>query len=231
MIEGEERLEPKRRWVLWLATAAAIATIAWISVDLWSARATDIRSFDPEAVGRLETAMWRSYYDREKLRLFGQLAQLMRTQYGFPVLRSHVAAYHAAKAAVVFQDGRNRADYEKALPNLVRFYTAIREVSHVPFDVKRAARLELEWWIIHRERARYQTVDLERALADLPAAVYGMPAGRLMEHAKLRAEAMLIRDAKAQAGGLTEKDWAKIEELLISSWQSLGKAVQQEATR
>lgn len=201
------------------------ATLAWIAVDLWAPRSTDIRSFDPDAVGRLETAMWRSYYDRERLRLFSQLAQLMRTQYRFPFLRSHVAAYHAAKAAFVFKDGRNRADYERALPSLARFYTAILRVSDGAFDPNRAARLELEWWIIHRERASYPVADLEHALADLPAEVYGVPVERLMEHAKIRAEAMIIRDAKAVAGGLTDKDWARVEELLISSWQSLWKSV------
>jgi hypothetical protein len=169
--------------------------------------------------------MWRSYYDSERLRLFNQLAELMRAQYRFPFLGSFVAGYQAGKAAFVFKDGRNRADYEKALPSLVRFYTAIRRVSDRPFDADRAARLELEWWIIHRERARHPTVDLERALAGLPAEVYGVPVERLIEHAKLRAEAMIIRDSKAEVGRLTEKDWAKIEELLISSWRSLEKAV------
>jgi hypothetical protein len=219
------RLSQNRRWILWLAIAVTTAAVAWILIDLWGPRSTAIRSFDPEGVGRLETAMWRSYYDRERLRLFTQLAQLMRTQYRFPFLRSNVTAYHAARAAFVFQNGRKRADYEKALPNLVRFYSAIREAGSAPFDVNRAARLELEWWIMHRERASHQPGDLERALSDLQAEVYGIPAERFIEHATLRAEAMLTRDAKAAAGGLTEHDWARIEQLLISSWQSLWKAV------
>lgn len=225
MSESADRPAPKRSMALWLATAAMAATLAWIAVDLWGPRTTDISSFNPNVVGRLETAMWRSYYDREKFRLFTQLAELMRTQYRFPFLRSNVAAYQAAKAAFVFKDGLNRADYERALPNLVRFYTAIRGVTNKLFDANRAARLELEWWIIHRERASHPPVDLERALADLPADVYGVPFERLIEHARLRAEAMIIRDAKAEAGGLTEEDWARIEELLISSWQSLWKTV------
>ncbi len=226
MVESTDRPAPKRSpALLWLTTAAMAATLAWIAVDLWGPRSTDIRSFNPNAIGRLETAMWRSYYGREKLRLFTQLAELMRTQYRFPFLRSNVAAYQAAKAAFVFKDGLSRADYEKALPNLVRFYTAIRRVSNVPFDVNRAAQLELEWWVIHRERASHPPVDLDQVLADLPAEVYSVPVEHLMEHARLRAEAMITRDTKAEAGGLTEEDWARIEELLISSWQSLWKAV------
>lgn len=223
--ESADKPTPERSMALWLALAATTAILAWIAVDLWGPRSRDIRNFDPNAVGRLETAMWRSYYDREKLRLFTQLAELMRIQYRLPFLRSNIAAYQAARAAFVFKDGLNRADYEKALPNLVRFYTAIRRVSNKSFDAERAARLELEWWIIHRERTSHRPVDLGRALADLPAEVYGVPAERLIVHARLRAGAILTRDAKAQAGGLTEEDWARIEELLISSWQSLWKAV------
>jgi hypothetical protein len=34
-------------------------------------------------------------------------------------------------------------------------------MSDLPFGVNRAARLELEWWIIHRERGKYQPADLE----------------------------------------------------------------------
>jgi hypothetical protein len=34
--------------------------------------------FDPDEVARLETAMWRSYYDRRRLPLFGQLVACSR---------------------------------------------------------------------------------------------------------------------------------------------------------
>jgi hypothetical protein len=134
-------------------------------------------------------------------------------------------AYSAAKAAFVFKDGRSRADYEKALPDLRSFYAEIRRVSDISFDVDRASQLELEWWIIHRERKTRKPGELDRALADLPAELYGVPAERLMEHARLRAQAMTIRDDKAEAGGVTEEDWAKIDELLHASWQSLWRAV------
>lgn len=214
----------------WLAATIIAAALAWIAFDLYGPRSTDIRSFDPNEVARLETAMWRSYYDRERLRLFGQLAELMRKQYHFPFWRSNAAAYQAARAAFVFKEGHNRADYVKALPNLANFHAAIRRVSKVPFDMDRAARLELEWWILHRERASHPPGTLERALAELPAEVYRVAPELLTEHARLRAEAMIIRDEKAEAGGLTEEDWARIEELLSASWQSLWKAVNPSAT-
>ena len=142
-----------------------------------------------------------------------------------PLVRSNATAYYAANAAFVFKQGKQRADYEKALPDLVKFYSVIRQMSDISFDVDRTARLELEWWIIHRQRAQHAPGDLEKALADLQAEIYHVPVDRLMEHGRLRAEAMTIRDTKAENGGVTEADWARINDLLKQSWRSLANAV------
>lgn len=223
--EGATQQKPRRLKKRWVALAILVVILAWVAYDLYGPRSTSMRSFDPDEVARLETAMWRSYYARERVKLFTELSELLRTQYNMPYVRSNAVAYSAAKAAFVFKDGRNRADYEKALPDLRSFYTEIRKVSDISFDVDRASQLELEWWIIHRERKTRKPGELDRALADLPAELYGVPAERLMEHARLRAQAMTIRDDKAEAGGVTEEDWAKIDELLHASWQSLWRAV------
>lgn len=211
-----------------IAVAAALllaGVAAYALVDLYGPRTTDIRSFDADEVARLETAMWRSYYDRQRVRLFFELAELLRTEYRMPYLRSNAVAYRAAKAAFVFKDGTSRAEYERALPDLVAFYREIRAVSSTPFDVENAARLELEWWIVHRERQQHDPNDLVVALANLAAEIYQQPADRFMEHARLRAEAMTIRDTKAAAGGVTGEDWARIDALLHDSWRSLHGAV------
>jgi hypothetical protein len=71
----------------------------------------------------------------------------------------------------VFQHGRDRSDYRKALPDLVDYYGLIRRASATPFEVQRVAELELEWWIVHRERERHPAGQLERSLAYLQAAV------------------------------------------------------------
>lgn len=208
-----------------IALAACGVVFVYAAYDLFGPHTSDMRRFDPDEVARLETAMWRSYYSRERAKLFLELAELLRTQYDLPFLRSNWVAYRAAKAAFVFKDGHSRAEYERALPDLVDYYAALRRVSKEPFDVDEAARLELEWWIVHRERASHAPGDLADALAVLPAAVYHVPAERLAEHARLRAEAMTIRDTEADAGGVTEEDWARIDELLHASWRSLHEAV------
>jgi hypothetical protein len=192
-----------RRWIKYTA-ALILVLLAWAGFDLYAPRRASMREFDADEVARLETAMWRSYYSRQRVKLFRELAELLRTQYRLPPLRSNAVAYRAARAAFVFKEGRTRADYERALPDLVSFYQSVRAVSDTDFDVERAARLELEWWVVHRERRRHAPGDLDRALADLQAEIFRVPAERFTEHARLRAEAMEIRDTKADRGGVTE---------------------------
>jgi hypothetical protein len=222
-LQADQHRSRKKAVLIVLGLAAVI--LAWVLHDLYAPRTAHLREFDADEVARIETEMWRSYYEKRRFRLFTQLSELLRTQYNMSLIKSNQVAYFAADAAFVFKKGKQRSDYEKALPDLVKFYQSLRNMSDIPFDVDRAAHLELEWWIIHRERAMHSPDDLARALAELQAEIYRVPVERLMEHGRLRAEAMTIRDTKAEAGGVTAADWAKIDELLRASWRSLAVAV------
>jgi hypothetical protein len=209
----------------WAAAAVVLAGAGWAAGRIARGPArVDIRAFDPDEVARLETAMWRSYYDRRRLPLFGQLFALLRSQFHLPPGRSLALAFLAARAAAVFQVGRDRAGYQRALPYLERYYAAILAVSQTPFDVAEVARLELDWWVAHREAAEADGPrgDLERALAALAAELYQVPAERLGVHAERRAEAMTLRDRRSrEPGGVAEADWERIEAVLRLSWRSL----------
>jgi hypothetical protein len=198
----------------------------WAVAELARPRRVDIRVFDPEAVARLETAMWRSYYDRRRLPLFGQLVALLQGQFHLQPLRAVTLAGLAARAASTFQVGAGHADYLRALPYLERYYAGIRAVSEVAFDPRRAAWLELDWWIVHREDAAHPSGDLERALADLAAELYQVPAERLGVHAARRAEAMRIRDRTARRPvGVLDDDWDRIEAVLWVAWKAVADEV------
>jgi hypothetical protein len=179
----------------------------------------DLREFNAAEVGKLDTDMWRSYYEGRETRLFRELISLLRGQFGMTPLEATQSAYHAAHAAFVFKDGKNRADYEKALPDLEEYYEEISDRAQKPFDAEKVAKLELEWWILHRERSP----ELAKSLAELQSAIYGVPAEKLAEHARLRAEAMVIRDDRDTA--ITEQDWQRIGSLLDESWKDLHDAV------
>jgi hypothetical protein len=215
-----------RKW--WLIPPAML--ISWIAEDLLVPRQSSLIHFDGHEVGRLETAMWRSYYGHQPVRLFVQLLDVMRTQYHLPFWRASLGALHAARAAVVFQRGHNRREYDLALPDLTDYYSQIRRVSDIPFSVQDATRLELEWWIVHRERAMHPPGDLEQSLATLQAAIYQRPERLFQDHARARARAMLLRDDAQAKGGVSEENWQAIGSLLDSSWVSLESAVKGNAT-
>ena len=210
----------------WVLAAVAAGVAGWAAAELARPRPTDIRVFDPDEVARLETAMWRSYYDRRRLPLFGQLVALLQGQFHLQPLRAVALAGLAARAAAVFQVGQSHDDYRRALPYLERYYDGIRAVSEVPFAPRRVADLELEWWIVHREVEDHPAGDLEAALADLAAELYQVPAERLWAHASRRAEAMTIRDRTSRrAVGVLDDDWDRIEAVLWVAWKALADEV------
>lgn len=194
-------------------------------MDFSSSSRHSLREFDGREVGRLENAMWRSYYDHQPTRLFMQLGALLRQQYHMPFWRSSLAAYHAARGAVVFQRGHNLAEYEFALPDLVSFYELVQQSSTETFDVHEAAAAELEWWIIHRERSLHQTQDLEASLAHIQAILYQRPDEDFAIHARWRAQAMTLRDDQAVQAPLRDEDWNRIGSMLERSWSSLSEMV------
>lgn len=118
-----------RRLVLAYVAGFLIVLSGWVALDLFGQRTQSLRDFDPREVARLDTAMWRSYYGKQRLLLFFQLTELLRKEYHLPWLRSQWVSYQAAKAAFVFKEGRTRNDYEKALPYLRAFYSAISAIA------------------------------------------------------------------------------------------------------
>ena len=211
----------------WLWRGALVGLVFWIGIDLFVPRQNNIREFDPKEVAQLETSMWRSYYDKNPVMLFWQLAGGLREQFHAPFWRSFKLAFQATKAAFVFkQSGYSRVGTEKTLPDLVSYYGAIRMLSTEPFDVSKVAKLELEWWIVHRQREHYSYADLANALAQTSAALYNQPASSFIIYAQLRADSMRICDeVRYQPGGATEADWQRIEQKLLRAWGALHKVV------
>jgi hypothetical protein len=83
-----------------------ISAIAVAGIYLCWPRKADLRAFDPAEMARLETAMWRDYYEKHYPRLFYHLYELSGTQFGFSPLDSFRIALSAAQAAKTFQPTR-----------------------------------------------------------------------------------------------------------------------------
>ncbi|WP_153796452.1 hypothetical protein [Foetidibacter luteolus] len=199
---------------------AFVLLVVWMVMDIYYPLQRNLRVINAPETARLDAAMWRSYYEKKKTKLFFQSAELLRTEFHFPYWRSLKTAYYAARAAFIFKDGKSRADYDKALPCLTSYFEEISSISNTAFDAPTAARQELEWWIIRRYRQQHPPAEWEAYLAATASAMYHLPAEKFKDYARLRVQAMLLRDDKEK--NITEADWLEIERLLNLAWQSFG---------
>ena len=186
-------------------------------------RPADLRGFDPAAMARLETAMWRDYYEKHYPALFYHLYEVSRTQFGFAPSDSVRIALSAAEAARTFQPTRSRDAANAALPPLVTYYRLLANAAPGGFDVAEAARLELDWWQARREKAGPR--DYGVTVARVAAITYGKPAGDavMLQSGVARADAMAYRDARGHA--MADADWSEIEGQLLHAYQLLKTAV------
>ena len=205
-----------------LALALPIAAIA--AYVCWPRKA-DLRAFDPAEMARLETAMWRDYYEKRYPALFTHLYESSRMQSGFSPLASVRISVSAALAAKTFQPTRSRAEAQAAMPYLVTYYELVREGAPVAFDVQKAASRELDWWQARREHVAPQ--DYGVTVADVAALTFGKPNDdpAMLAFGRGRADAMAYRDARGQE--ITAQDWAAIEIQLRGAYQQLKAGIAQ----
>lgn len=184
----------------------------------------DLRQFDYQKVAKLDSDMWRAYYNHQFFKLFLLLIRLMRTQFQFGHFLALRTAYYAGIAATDYRIRRGHENMARVEKRLIKFYQVISANSKEPFDYKKAAEIELEWWNIHRYPKRYKKT-LEVSLAEGAAIIYNGKTKDFLEYGRLRAEAMILRDQMGDVQKV-EPNWKKIESLLTTSWRSLHDAVQ-----
>jgi hypothetical protein len=175
----------------------------------------NLNAFDPEQMGRRESALWRSYYAGRGLRLGYQMMGIACGQYGFSWWDGTRIAVHSARAALAF---RKNTDDPRCLPALCDYYALVRKATRTEFDIQTAATLELQWW--KERRQKMAPPDYARTIARLTSLLYGLPAEATLPAAKLRASAMAYRDAR-RATGLSDDEWAELDRQLTSAYTAL----------
>jgi hypothetical protein len=191
---------------------------AWI---VWP-RQGDLRVFDAAAVARLETDMWRDYYNHDHKALAGALYSLYRDQYHFSPGDSAQLAYDSAKAAQIFQPTTGRTEAQAALPYLQKYYTLLRDRSGETFDPDKAASLELDWWQLRREHAT--PAQYGNVVAQVAEELFKVHNDHIAKSAQIRAEMMRYRDDRRD-GKMQPEDWDHIAQNLTESYQELKTGV------
>jgi hypothetical protein len=86
----------------------ALLLLGLAAYAVWP-RTAHLRDFDADSVARLETRMWRSYYEKRYVALLVDLYRLSRDEYGFSPADSLAISWYAARAAKTFQPTASRA--------------------------------------------------------------------------------------------------------------------------
>jgi hypothetical protein len=181
----------------------------------------DLSRLNPNLIAYYEKAGWEAYYDREWPRAFGLMVQLIETQFQVPFPRSLLAALHVIRASIAFAPRDHNLDATRQ--HLERFYRIAARANGGAFDPRRAAELELRYWVIHRELAEAPELGkrpLVQSLAELHVALFGHTPAELWASAESRAAATQMVDRiTSRRSTDVAADWRYVEECLRRAYQ------------
>jgi hypothetical protein len=159
-----------------------------------------MRKFDPRKLARYEKDNYVAYYRKDWLKLLRVSVGMVKESFGLTWLQALRAAILVARAEIAFAPFPDN-NLPLAEAYMRRFYQLIKDIHHEDFDVTRAARLEVNWWGVHRKLfANPHNDELVQALAGLYAEAYGVDALQFQPAAAMRAEGMLYSDQWVNAG-------------------------------
>ena len=187
-----------------------------------------LRSFDPVLVGRLECALWMAYYRRRWPQFLVLSVRVVHAAFRLNWIRTLHGAWLVLRANQLWAPADN--DPDGARRCMRRFYALLRIAHGEPANPARAARLEVEWWRVHRAHQHGETdgdvSPLVTALSRLYAEVYGRPEAELRAAALHRARAMDVSDEWVGQGCDPASPLVREERaLLVRSYAELLAAV------
>jgi len=188
-----------------------------------------MRDFDPRLVGGLECRTWVTYYRREWVPFLLAAVRLVRHAFGLNWPATLYGAWLVLRANQLWAPYPDN-DPEACRRCMRRFYALVRRRHGEPFDVVGAARLEVEWWRVHRVHQRDEPETdadpLVEALAALYAHVYAAEREAVLVAARERARAMDLSDRWVEEGCDPESPLVALERAaLVRSYAALLAAV------
>jgi hypothetical protein len=187
------------------------------------------RSFHPVRVGRLETTAWVTYYRHEWLKFLRAAVLLTRHTFDLSWPATLYGAWLVLRANQLWAPPVDN-NPEGARQAMERFYRLVKVKHRERYDPVVAARLEVEWWRVHRIHQRSDN-DLDEqalieALTALYAYVYQVPADAVRRAAEQRALAMRYSDQWVAEGcSLGSQLVAQERAALVRSYAALLAAV------
>jgi hypothetical protein len=168
-----------------------------------SSRPSRLRSFDPVRVADLEFRAWVGYYRRDWPAVLRASVGLVRAGFGMDWPRTLHGAWLVLRANQLWAPADN--DPDGARRCMRRFYGLLRISYGEPRDVAEAARREIDWWRVHRDRQHAagqldggdsddSDDELVDSLVALYTFLYGEPEAAVRPAAVYRTQAMDLSD-------------------------------------
>ncbi len=185
-----------------------------------------MRKFDPRKIAHYEKENYVAYYQKDWLKLLRVSVGLVKETFGLSWLQAAYGAYLVARAEIAFAPFPDN-DIPRAEAYITRFYQFIKNVHREDFDVARAAKLEVNWWSVHRKLfGNPENQELVEALASLYAEAYGVNPAKVQAAARQRAQGMLYSDLWVNAGTPAGSPLLSQEEAtLLQSYVNLKAAI------
>jgi hypothetical protein len=185
-----------------------------------------MRNFDPPKIAYYEKENYVAYYQKDWLKLLRVSVGLVKETFGLSWLQAAYGAYLIARAEIAFAPFPEN-DLPRAEAHITRFYRFIKKIHREEFDVTRAAKLELNWWSVHRKLfGNAENQELVEALAGLYAEAYGVNPAKVQAAARQRAQGMLYSDLWVNAGKPAGSPLlAQEEDALLQSYAALKEAI------
>ena len=185
-----------------------------------------IRNLDPRKLARYEKENYVAYYQKDWLKLLRVSVGMVKESFGLSLPQAVYGAYLIARAEMAFAPFPEN-DIPLTEAYVKRFYEFIRKVHKEDFNVERAAKLEVNWWCIHRELfGNYKNQELVDALTCLYEEIYGAESDKFKEAAYYRALGMLYSDLWVNEGKPEDSPLlVKEEEALYEGYRALKEAI------
>lgn len=185
-----------------------------------------MRNFDPRKVAHYEKENYIAYYQKDWLKLLRVSVGMVGEAFALSLPQAIYGAYLVARAEIAFAPFPNN-DVPLAEAYMRRFYQFIKNVHHEDFDVARTAKLDVNWWIIHRKLfGNAENQELVDALTSLYAETYGIEPEKIREATRQRALGMLYSDLWVNEGKPANSPLlAQEEEALYKSYAALKEVI------
>ncbi len=185
-----------------------------------------MRNFDPRTIAHYEKENYVAYYQKDWLKLLRVSVGMIGEAFALSWWQAIYGAYLIARAEIAFAPFPNN-DVPKTEAYVRRFYQFIKNVHHEDFDLERAVKLEVNWWIVHRKLfGNAENQELVDALTSLYTETYGIEPAKVQEATRQRAMGMLYSDlwvnqGKPEGSPLLVQE----EEALYKSYAALKEAI------